>query len=149
MGNSTSATKSVASLRHPARIDISGFECVDENVHMIEWLGKGRDFRQFIASDIESELYAQDQGAQVLSVGCTSEPAYESKIKRQGDSSQGVLVQFSVTFPLVVCVKATGGVIWILGVQHNYHATDLDVPGQRKLKLNFTIVSQSQSDQSV
>lgn len=143
MKNSVSNTDSVASVKGPAQIEVSGFEYADDSVHMIEWLGKGSDFRQFIANDIETELYAQDQGSQLLSVNCVAKPEYETKLLRQDDISQkAILAQISVTFPLTLRVRATNGVVWNLKVKHNYHAMNLDVPGKHKLKLNFTIIAQ-------
>lgn len=72
----------VDSIRFQERVKVIGFECVDPNLHMIEWLGRGRDVRQFIVNDVETELYVQDRNAQVLSIECTSEPEYETKIKQ-------------------------------------------------------------------
>ncbi|WP_215782421.1 hypothetical protein [Paludibacterium sp. B53371] len=92
--------------------------------------------------DVESELYAQDKNAQVLSVDCIGEPGYETKIKRQNFGPAGILSQFSLTLPLRIRVRTSGGDVWILLVMQNYSAVDLDVPGQRKLTLNFKIVGQ-------
>jgi len=112
---------------------------------MIEWLGKGKDFRQFIVNDIETELYAQDSNSQLLSVNCVAKPECETKLIRQNEADQkGILTQFSVTFPVVLQVKAGNSGVWRLNVKHNYSASNLNVPGNHKLRLNFTIVSQSQ-----
>lgn len=51
----------VESEHAPQRIEVSGFEVADDSVHMLEWMRKGRNFRQFIVNDIETELYAQMQ----------------------------------------------------------------------------------------
>jgi len=142
------ADERVTSMRSPEKVEVRGFTRVDPNLHMIEWLGLGRDVRQFVVKDVESELYAQDKGAQVLSVECTREPSYETKAKRQGSSSKGVVSQFSVTLPLSICVRAGNGTIWTLAVQHNYTATGLDEPGGRKLTLNFQIVGQQEGRES-
>lgn len=139
------AYEKVTSMRLSEQVDVHGFACVDPNLHMIEWLGRGRDIRQFVVQDVESELYAQDKGAQVLSVECTGEPLYETKVKREGSSSRGVVSQFSVTLPLDIRVRASSGVVWALVVQHNYSATGLDEPGGRKLTLNFQILGQQES----
>jgi hypothetical protein len=144
MKNTESNVGYVASVKRPAQIEIAGFERADEAAHMIEWLGKGKDFRQFVVNDIEGELYAQDSNSQLLSVNCTTKPEYETKLLRQNDASQkGILTQFSVTFPIMLRVKAGNGAVWDLNVKHNYHASNLDVPGNHKVRLNFTIVSQA------
>ena len=132
----------ITSIRSQEQIGIRGFACIDSNLHMLEWLGRGRDVRQFVVNDVETELYLQDQGAQVLSIECTSDPKYETNVKREGMSQKGIVSQFAVTFPLRVRVRASTGATWVLAVHHNYNATDLDVPGHRKLTLNFQIVGQ-------
>jgi len=139
-----SIEEKIASIRSQEQIGICGFACIDPNLHMLEWLGRGSDVRQFVVNDVEAELYSQDQGAQVLSIECTADPEYETKVKRQGASQKGVVSQFAVTFPLRVCVRASIGATWALTVRHNYSAVDLDVPGQHKLTLNFQIEGQQE-----
>ena len=135
---------SVASLRDGVSVQISGFELADDSAHMIVWLGKGKDFRQFVVSDVETELYAQDKAAQVLSVHCKSVPKYETRARPNNDgSSNAIVTSFSVTFPLAVRVRASSGKVWRLDVNHNYVATNLDAPGKQKLNLNFGIVGQN------
>jgi hypothetical protein len=135
---------SVASLRKGLSVEISGFELADDGAHMIAWLGKGKDFRQFIVNDVETELYAQDKTAQVLSVRCKSTPRYETRARPDNDgSSKAVVTSLSVTFPLVVRVRASNGKVWQLDINHNYFGTNLDVPAKRKLDLNFGIVGQN------
>jgi len=144
MKNSELNVGNVASIKKPAQIEISGFEHADDGAHMIEWLGKGKDFREFVVSDIEEELYAQDPNSLLLSVNCTAKPEYETKLLRENEASQkGILTRFSVTFPIMLRVKAGNGAVWNLNVKHNYHANNLDVPGSHKVQLNFTIVSQA------
>lgn len=42
----TEINRNYVKSRHiPAAIEISGFETADDNVHMLEWLKKGKDFR--------------------------------------------------------------------------------------------------------
>ena len=135
----------ITSIRSQEQIGVSGFACIDPNLHMLEWLGRGRDVRQFVVNDVETELYSQDQGAQVLSIECMADPKYETKVKREGMSQKGIVSQFAVTFPLRVCVRASTGATWALTVQHHYSAVDLDVPGQRKLTLNFQVVGQQEA----
>lgn len=138
------AVEKVSSMRSHEQIDIRGFAVVEPNLHMIEWLGLGRDVRQFVVKDVEAELYGQDKGAQVLSVECMDEPSYETKAKRQGSGQKGIVSQFSVTFSLSVRVRSSSGATWALAVRHSYVATGLDVPGGRRLVLNFEIVGQQE-----
>jgi hypothetical protein len=130
----------VLSQHVPEQVEVSGFGTVDDSVHMIEWIRKGKDFRQFIVNDIEAELYAQDQGAQLLSVNCKAKPDFETKLKPDPSGRQGIVTYFSVTFPILLRVKAANGAIWKLEVQHNYQASNLDVPDKFQLRLNFTII---------
>lgn len=131
----------VASLHPNQRIDVIGFERGDDCVHMIEWLRKGADFRQFVVSDLEAELYAQDADAQLLSVVCNSDLEHETKARRiPGNEVQAVLTAVSITFPLTVRVRAGNGVVWLLDVRHGYQASNMDQKDGFKLRLDFTIV---------
>ncbi|MDB0544665.1 hypothetical protein LBW62_25870, partial [Ralstonia solanacearum] len=129
----------VASLRAPNQIKISGFDSADDSVHMIEWLRRGRDFRGFVTHDVEQELYSQDQAAQLLALHCESSPALETKIRPDLATSKGIVTYFSVEFHLSLRVRAGDGRIWWLRVRHNYQASGLDVAGEFRLTLNFTV----------
>lgn len=125
----------------PEQIEISGFEAADDDVHMLEWLRKGRNFRQFVINDIEAELYAQDANSQLLSVNCKAKPNFETKVKTDQPSAQrGVVTQFLAAFPVSLRIRAADGVVWRLDVEHSYQVTNMDVPGEFQLRLNFTIV---------
>lgn len=131
----------VQSSRPNQRVEVIGFEKADDSIHMIEWLRKGVDFRQFVVGDVEAELYAQDDAAQLLSVACSSDLKYETKAHRiSGNETQAVLTAMSITFPLTVRVRAGNGAMWQLDVMHNYQASHMDRQGEFKLRLNFTIV---------
>lgn len=129
----------IASLRAPNQIKISGFDSADGSVHMIEWLHRGRDFRGFVTHDVEQELYSQDQAAQLLELHCEPSPDLETKIRPNLATDKGIVTYFSVTFHLLLRVRAGDGRVWRLRVQHNYQASDLDVVGKFKLRLNFTV----------
>ncbi|MGE7955219.1 hypothetical protein ACQKQA_01245 [Pseudomonas sp. NPDC089530] len=107
---------------------------------MLEWMRRGRDFRQFVVHDIETELYAQDDSSQLLSVSCKAKPHFETKVKTDCQSESGRVTQLFAVFPISLRVRAANGVVWKLDVEHSYQATDLDVPGKFKLRLNFTII---------
>lgn len=134
--------KSIPSLNPQHVIDIYGFDSADDISHMIEWLRKGRNFREFVVRDVEEELYAQDRGAQLLSLTCKSKPDCKTKARRQvAGGSNVVVTEALITFPLQVRVKASDGVIWDLEIMHQYHATCMDVPDEFKLRLNFTVMA--------
>ncbi|MEN2424437.1 hypothetical protein [Chromobacterium vaccinii] len=136
----------VESKKIPNKVEVLGFEQVDKNAHMIEWLRKGENCREFITLDLEGELYAQDQGAQLLSVHLNSQPSFETRVRKDESGKQAIVTHFSVTFPISLRVKASNGVIWLLDVKHNYQAENMDVPERFQLRLNFTIVeSQAES----
>lgn len=42
--------------------------------------GQGRNFRRFVTEDIEAKLRAQDEGAELLSLLCTRQPAYDVRV---------------------------------------------------------------------
>ncbi|MDO3509915.1 hypothetical protein [Ralstonia pseudosolanacearum] len=129
----------VASLHEPDQVKTSGFEAVDESVHMIDWLRRGRDFRSFVTHDVEHELYSQDQAAQLLELHCEAPPTLETKVRRDLAANKGIVTYFSVTFHISLRVQAGDGRVWRLRVQHNYQASGLDVSGKFQLKLNFTV----------
>lgn len=144
MSITTAGAASVPSSNKGSNVEITGFDVVDESVHMIEWLGKGKDFRKFVVNDVEAELYSQDKGSQLLSVHCKATPGYKTgALPNKDGTSIATVTQFSVTFPLAVKVRASNGKVWKLGIEHNYVATNLNIPSQHRLKLNFKVVDQN------
>ncbi|MHA6878498.1 hypothetical protein [Ralstonia pseudosolanacearum] len=129
----------ISSLHVPNKIKVSGFDSADDSVHMIEWLRRGRDFRGFVTHDVERELYSQDQAAQLLDLHCDPSPSFETKIRPNLATNKGIVKYFSVTFHLSLRVRAGDGRVWRLRVRHNYQASGLDVAGEFRLKLNFTV----------
>jgi hypothetical protein len=115
---------------------------------MLEWMRRGRDFRQFVVHDIETELYAQDDSSQLLSASCKAKRNFETKVKTDCQSESGRVTQLFVVFSISLRVRAANGVVWcgvevgcwMLDVEHSYQATDLDIPGKFKLRLNFTTI---------
>ncbi|HWG87182.1 MAG TPA: hypothetical protein VN679_05320 [Candidatus Acidoferrales bacterium] len=129
----------VPSIHKPSVIDVSGFEEADESLHMIEWLRRGKDFREFVTSDIESELYAQDSGAQLLSLEC-EKPELQTNMRRDVVNNRAIVTEFCIVFPVRLTVKGGDGRLWKLEVKHGYKATNMDVPGNFKLTMNFSIM---------
>lgn len=140
MKNKNSRQETVVSLHPQEKVNVSGFEFADGDSHMIEWIRKGRDFRQFVVNDIEVELYAQDTSAQLLSVECKARPRIETKVRQEGGASRVVVTQMLIDFPIALRVQSTNGEVWKLDISHSYHATNMDVPEKFHLRLDFTIL---------
>jgi hypothetical protein len=130
----------ISSLHKPNVIGVSGFEEADESLHMIEWLRRGKDFREFVVRDIESELYAQDGSAQLLSVDC-GKPEFQTKMRRDVANNRAIVTKLDIIFPVRLSVKGGDGRLWSLDVRHGYLAENMDVPDGFKLTMNFTIVN--------
>lgn len=73
---------SVPHLNPPHQVEIAGFELADGVAHMIAWLGRGADFRQFVVNDMEEELYWPTPGAQLLEVRRKAEPQVATSVKQ-------------------------------------------------------------------
>jgi hypothetical protein len=135
---------SVASIKAPGRVALKGFELADDAVHMLEWLGRGPDFRSFVVRDVETELYAQDAGAQLLSLECMSRPEYETRaLPREDDPSLATVTGFSVIFALRARVTGSDGTTWRLEMKHSYVASSLDTPPERRVQMQFQVVAQA------
>ena len=106
----------IASLHVPEQIEVFGFEAADDSVHMLEWMRRGRDFRQFVVHDIETELYAQDDSSQLLSASCKAKRNFETKVKTDCQSESGRVTQLFVVFSISLRVRAANGVVWMLDV---------------------------------
>jgi hypothetical protein len=136
----------VASLKEPARISISGFEVADESAHMFEWLGRGHDFRTFVTRDVERELYAQDAGAQLISIACVDKPDLETRLMPRNDGTTlATLTSFRVVFKLSVLVAASNGTRWRLDLRPSYFASNLDQPSERKLQYQFSVAGSAEA----
>ncbi|WP_139236824.1 hypothetical protein [Rugamonas rubra] len=140
MESSNSGRQFVKSLHIPERIELSGFEAADDSVHMLEWMGRGSGFRQFVINDIEVELYSQNANAQLLSVNCKAKPNFETTMKVDENTQNGVVTRLFVKFPISLRVRTANTTIWRLDVEHSYQATNIDVPGEFQLRLNFAII---------
>jgi hypothetical protein len=131
--------ESMESINQGQPIEISGFDCAENCAHMIEWLGRGKDYRKFVVSDVEGALYKQQPGSQLLKLQCTGEPELlTGALLQNGAESKATLTRFSATFPLEATVNV-GGEVWILTIDQNYYAENLNIPNERKLTQNFTV----------
>ncbi|WP_322966415.1 hypothetical protein [Sphingomonas fuzhouensis] len=130
-------------MNKPHRIEAFGFAQVDEVAHMISWLGRGGNFRQFVTNDVEGELYAQTPGAQLLSITCKGPLHLETRVMPKGQGATPI--DISVTFPLSLQIKMPDDALWRLDVEHNYDAVNIHLKdGRRTLTQNFSVVGHEQ-----
>ncbi|WP_444938551.1 hypothetical protein [Microbulbifer sp. JMSA002] len=135
--------ESIESINKGKHIEISGFDCADKSTHMIEWLGLGTDYRSFVVKDVERELYNQQPGSQLLKLECTGEPELlTGALPQDGVEAKAILMRFSVTFPLKATVNLSG-TIWVLSIDQNYYAENLNLLTDRKLTKKFTVKGSS------
>lgn len=135
--------ESIDSINKGQSIEVLGFDCAEKSLHMIEWLGLGTDYRKFVVADVENELYKQQPGSQLLKLQCTGEPELlTGALPQDGGESKAILTRFSATFPLEATVNL-GGEVWVLAIDKNYYAENLNTPKERKLTQNFNVKGSS------
>ena len=101
--------------------------------------GRGKDYRSFVVADIEKSLYEQQPGSQLLKIECTGEPELlTGALPQNDDENKAIITKLSVTFPLKATVNLSGAV-WVLNIDQNYYAVNLNKPAERKLTQNFTV----------
>jgi len=145
MPSRTETGRLIPSINPPNQVEAWGFEQADDAEHMIAWLGRGSDFRCFVVNDIESELYCQTPGAQLLTVRCNDKPDLKTTVLQDDPGQDAIVTGVSVTFPLTVQVRMADSAIWKLDIQHNYDATNIHLrDDRRQLRLNFTITAHFQ-----
>ncbi|WP_155802552.1 hypothetical protein [Ponticaulis koreensis] len=132
----------IASLNAPQRVEATGFSMVDSSSHMIALLGRGEDFRHFLTNDVESELYVQTPGAQLLSITCKETPTIKSRAVQTDPGGRAILADVSVTFPLALLIKMADRSLWHLDVEHGYDAVNVHMnDGRRTLTQNFKVIN--------
>lgn len=135
----------IPSLNKPHQVEALGFDQADNAAHMIAWLGRGSNFRQFVTNDVEGELYAQTPGAQLLSITCKGPLQLETSAMPQGPGQGTTVTGISITFPLSLRIKMSDEVLWKLDVEHNYDAVNIHLKdGRRSLTQNFAVVGHEQ-----
>jgi len=120
-------------------IALRGFRAAADAEEVIRWMARGSELADFIAGDVEGELYGQDPGAQVYAIDCTDAPEVLTHAYTTGVSKQAIVHGFTICLPLKVLVKSGDGTDWVLIVNHQYEGRDWDQPERRKLVLNFSI----------
>lgn len=133
----------VQSLNSPIQVDVCGFEAAGDYVHMMEWLGRGPRFWEFMTSDIEAELYRQTPGAQLLSVICNEEPQFSTTAYREQNGGAAIVTAFSAVFPLILRVRTADGAIWRLNIRQGYETNNMHLDDRKRhVQVNFTVVTQ-------
>ncbi|MGL1957391.1 MAG: hypothetical protein OCD00_08765 [Colwellia sp.] len=119
--------------------EIIGFDCANENSHMIEWLGLGEDYKKFVPKDIESELLKQQPDAKLIKLECKSEPELLTNALAQSNTDEKAIVtKFSATFFVEATIEL-GGSTWILSIEQNYTIKNMETTVNRQLTQNFDI----------
>ena len=132
--------ETIASIKPPSLISLSGFEALESISHMIDWLGRELPFRQFMIGDVERELYSQDNASQLVTVQLNGEPKLETKALPANDgTSHAVVTKFEMSLPISLIVKASNGQHWRLSVSLSYSAGNLNIPSAKTLQLGFNI----------
>jgi len=137
--------KSVASIHTGQQIEVSGFDCAKDALHVMDLLGRGPDFPAFVIADVERELDRQESGSQLLSISCTGEPQLKaSQAPAPEDNSKAILSSLSMSFPLSIAVTHESNVnhVMHLSVEQNYLVENLDKNNQAKVTQNFIVKSQ-------
>ena len=121
---------------------VKGFECANELLPSIELLGRGSDFPSFVVEDVATELKRQHSQSNLVAIECIGEPRVEVASKPvEGNATQSVLKELSVTFPLKVDVQANNEEISLF-VDHKYHVENMDTPTEKKVTQNFIVLNQ-------
>lgn len=127
------------SIHEGKKVEASGFECAESVMHIMEILGRGPDFPDFLIGDVETELNRQNKGAHLLNIKCVGEPTLMANNNAvNSDNSQKVLATLSLTFPLHVEVK-NGNNIMALEVDQNYTVEGLDTGTLPHVTQNFIV----------
>lgn len=123
-------------------IEVSGFECADESLHVLPYLGRGEDFPKFLVLDINKELKRQNSQVLLSKISCTSAPSLQaSVVPIEGDSNQSLLSKLSISFHLDVELKDSEHAVdtTTLVIEHNYFVENLDSDALPKVTQNFIV----------
>jgi len=121
-------------------IQIIGFDCAEESVHMIEWLGFGKDPKSFVPKDIQIELLKQQPDSKLIKLECKSEPKLSTNVLAQSkNDDKAIVTTFSATFPVEATIEL-GDSTWILSIEHNYIIKNMETTDNRQLTQNFNII---------
>ena len=139
------SAESVESIHEGKQVEVSGFDCAQDALHVMDLLGRGPDFPGFVIADVETELDRQNKGSQLLSISCTGEPQLKaSQVAVPEDSSKVMLSALSMSFPLNISVthESNTNNVMHLVVEQNYFVENLDKDNQAKVTQNFIVKKQ-------
>ena len=137
--------ESVESIHAGKQVEVSGFECAKDALHVMDLLGRGPDFPAFVIADVETELDRQNKGSQLISISCTGEPVLEaSQVALPEDDTKVMLSALSMSFPLSISVSHESNInnVMQLTVVQNYFVENLDKDNQAKVTQNFIVKNQ-------
>ncbi|ABG41743.1 hypothetical protein Patl_3237 [Paraglaciecola sp. T6c] len=133
------------SIHESKTVEASGFECAEEALHVMDVLGRGPKFPEFLIKDVEIELNRQNKGAHLVSISCVGKPELMARnvADSQNNSGQSVLSALSVSFPLHLEVQNREGVknTTSLDIEQNYLVENLDTGNLPTVTQNFIVKS--------
>jgi hypothetical protein len=130
------------SIHEGKKVEVIGFECADSALHVMEMLGRGPNFPDFLISDVEIELERQNKGSQLVSITCTAEPELMAgSVTLQGNSSKSIVSRLSLSVPLEITVSHSSDAANLiqLSVEQNYFVENLDKDNQAQVTQNFIV----------
>ncbi|WP_416305725.1 hypothetical protein [Neptunicella sp. SCSIO 80796] len=124
----------------PSVPEIAGFDCAKEVQQMIGLIGRGDNFPQFLATDIETELNRQHAGSKLLKMECIGEPQLKAETKpvKVNNEEKQAITTLSLSVPLEITVKG-GKTPMTIKIEQNYLVENFDSPESRKLTQNFIV----------
>jgi hypothetical protein len=126
-------------------VEASGFECAEDAMHVMDVLGRGPKFPEFLIKDVETELNRQNKGAHLVSISCVGEPKLMASnvADSQNSSGQSVLSALSVSFPLHLEVQNRQGAknTTSLDIEQNYLVENMDKGTLPTVTQNFVVKS--------
>jgi len=120
-------------------VEANGFECADNVIHLIPYLGRVTDFPDFLIQDIESELKRQGMTSRLLNIKCLDEAQLMMTGKPvDGNEKQSNISTLSITFLLNIEVGSTDN-FKAFKVEQNYTVENLGTSTLPTLTQNFNV----------
>lgn len=121
--------------------ELIGFDCGEKNIHMIEWLGLGANYKEFVSNTIQDELYKQQPLSNISQLACTAEPILLTKaLTKHSTDTVAVLTELSVTFLVDALVELNGDTL-LVSIRQNYTMKNMQMSSDRVLLKTFNIQS--------
>jgi hypothetical protein len=129
------------SIHEGKNVEANGFECADNVIHLIPYLGRGSDFPDFLIQDIESELKRQVMTSHLLNIKCLDEAQLIMSGQPVDDNNEQTAIStLSITFLLNIEVGSTDN-FKALEVEQNYTVENLGTSTLPTLTQNFNVKS--------